>query len=298
MSQTVRKAIIPVAGFGTRFLPATKVMPKSMMAVVDKPIIQYIVEEAVASGIEQIIFITGRGKRAIEDHFDKSAELEFLLESKGKHDVLEEVKRISDMASFVYVRQPEPLGLGHAISMAKDLVDNEPVAVLLEDDLIETGSKKPALRQLIDVYDKYNDTVIGVRKVPRNEVSRYGIVAGRRIDKQVTQIQKMVEKPDVKDAPSNLAVTGRYVLSPLVFEKLKETKPGAGNEIQITDAIASAIKETTGYACEYSGTYFDCGNKVGYLEANIHFALKHQDKTISRELRKFIKKQTASKSLS
>jgi len=291
MSQTVRKAIIPVAGFGTRFLPATKAMPKEMLTVVDKPVIQYVVEEAVASGIEQIIFITGRGKRAIEDHFDKSFELEYLLEQKGKKEILEEVRRISDMVKVVYVRQPEAKGLGHAILMARGLVQDEPCAVLSGDDIIDSGRKKPALRQLIDVYEKYEDVVMGVRAVKKSEVHLYGIVGGPRVDKRITQIERFVEKPEVKDAPSNLAVTGRYVITPLVFEKLAKIKPGAGGEYQITDAIAAAIHDRTGYACEYEGEYYDCGNRLGFLEANVHFAFKHQDKTIARELKKFVKKE-------
>jgi len=293
MQQKVRKAIIPVAGFGTRFLPATKAMPKEMLTVVDKPVIQYIVEEAVASGIEQVIFITGRGKRAIEDHFDQSFELEFLLEGKKKRDVLKEVRAISDMVDVVYVRQPEARGLGHAILMAKELIQGEPVAVLLGDDIIDSRNATPAMKQLIDVYDRYNDIVLGVRKVKKQDVSNYGIVGGPRVENRVYQVQEFIEKPPVDQAPSTLAQTGRYVLTPEVFEKLKKTKPGAGGEIQITDAIFDTIKERTGYACQYEGEYYDCGSKLGFLQANMHFALKHVDKSIATELRKYVKKELA-----
>jgi len=291
MSTEVRKAIIPVAGFGTRFLPATKAMPKEMLTVVDKPVIQYIVEEAVASGIEEIIFITGRGKRAIEDHFDKSFELEYLLQEKDKQDILKEVREISDMVDVVYVRQPEARGLGHAILMAKSLVDDEPVAVLLGDDIIDSEKEKPALQQLITTYEKYHDVVIGVRSVEKSEVSKYGIAGGPSVEDRVIQIEQFVEKPEPKDAPSNLAVTGRYVLTPNVFDKLEKTKPGAGNEIQLTDAISQEIEENTGYACQYLGRYYDCGSKLGFLQANMHFALKHQDKEIAQDLKKFAKEE-------
>ncbi|MFC1640788.1 UTP--glucose-1-phosphate uridylyltransferase GalU [Patescibacteria group bacterium] len=295
MSKEVRKAIIPVAGFGTRFLPATKAMPKEMLTVVDKPVIQYIVEEAVASGIEQVIFITGRGKYAIENHFDKSLELEYLLQEKDKKDILKEVRKVSDMVDVVYVRQPEAKGLGHAILMARDLVNNEPCAVLSGDDIIDSEEKEPALKQLIDVYEKYHDIVIGVREVAKEEISKYGIAGGPKVEEKVVQIEELLEKPEPEEAPSNLAITGRYVLTPNVFHQLESTAPGAGGEIQITDALYAEIKENTGYACRYDGQYFDCGSKLGFLQANMHFALKHQDEEIAKDLKKFVKDEISGK---
>lgn len=268
----VRKAVIPAAGFGTRFLPATKSMPKEMLPIIDKPAIHYAVEEAVKAGITEIIFITGRGKRAIEDYFDHSYELEDLLRTKGKHDVLKEVEDISDMADIVYIRQKEALGLGHAILRAKDWVGNEPFVVILPDVLVEDSN---CTKDLVETYAKSGKSVIGVKAVPEEKVSSYGIVdpAG---DGECFEIKGMVEKPSVEEAPSNLSIYGRYVLSPEIFNYLEETEPGAGNEIQITDAIAKMIPNEGVMGQVYDGEYFDTGDKLGFVKATVSFALKHE----------------------
>ncbi len=283
--QKVRKAIIPVAGLGTRFLPATKAQPKEMLSLVDKPIIQYIVEEAVASGIEEIIFVTSQNKRAIEDHFDRNFELEYRLRQKGKNKILEELLAISDMAKFIYVRQKTPKGLGHAIYTAKELIGDEPFAVLLGDDIID--SRIPALKQLINVYEKYHNIVLGVTEVDKKYTDKYGIIDPSFINRSVAEIKKIIEKPKPQLAPSNLAVTGRYVLLPEIFEILAKQKPGVGGEIQITDALAKYIKKNSGYACIYSGRYYDCGKKLEFVEATINFALKHPD--LKTPLKKYLK---------
>lgn len=281
----IRKAVIPVAGFGTRFLPATKAMSKEMIPVIDKPVIQYIVEEAVASGIKEIIFITSGNKRAIEDHFDKSFELDYLLKKKNKIEELEKIEKISNMAKFVYTRQSEPLGLGHAIYCAKRLVENEPFAVCLGDDIVD--GKIPATKQLIKTYEKYQSPVVGVFEVPKDEVDRYGIAAPVKEYKNGAILLKdLVEKPEIKKAPSNLAVGGRYVFTPDIFKALENTKPGKGGEIQITDAIRLLMKERRFFACKYEGTYHDCGNKLNYLKTTIKFALR--DPELGPELKKYI----------
>jgi UTP--glucose-1-phosphate uridylyltransferase len=283
----VRKAIIPVAGLGTRFLPAVKAQPKGMLPIVDKPIIQYIVEEAVASGIEQIIFVTSQNKRAIEDHFDRNFELEYRLRQKNKRAELKEVLRISDMAKFIYVRQKTPRGLGDAIYTAKELIDdNEPFAVLLGDDVID--AKIPALKQLINVYNKYQDIVIGFTKVAKKNVSKYGVMDPIFINEHIAEIKKIVEKPKPDKAPSNYAVTGRYILTPDIFDLLGNTKPGSGGEVQLTDALATHIKKHAGYACIYKGDYYDCGNKLEFIKAIINFSLKHPE--FKRPLRNYLKK--------
>lgn len=282
----VKKAVIPVAGFGTRFLPATKAQPKEMLPLVDKPIIQYIVEEAVASGIEEIIFITSQNKRAIEDHFDRNFELEYRLRQKGKKKILEDLLHISDMAKFIYVRQKTPKGSGHAVLLAKDLIGDEPFALFFGDDVID--SKVPAMKQLIDVYKKYQDIVIGVTKVDKKKTENYGIVGGNSVGKNVIEINKIVEKPKPNKAPSNLAVTGRYVLTPDIFEFLEKTKPGVGGEINLPDAITAYIKKRTAFACVYDGDYYDCGSKLSFVKATVNFALKHPE--LKTQLKNYLKK--------
>ncbi|WGG45418.1 UTP--glucose-1-phosphate uridylyltransferase GalU [Rossellomorea sp. DA94] len=276
--QKVRKAIIPAAGLGTRFLPATKAQPKEMLPIVDKPTIQYIIEEAVASGIEDIIIVTGRGKRAIEDHFDKSYELEETLAKKGKYEQLEEVQGISKLANIHYIRQKEPLGLGHAISCASRFIGDEPFAVLLGDDIVHSP-ENPCLKQLIDVYERYNSSVIGVQEVPEQEVSKYGVISIKQsgIDNGVFHINDLVEKPKVQEAPSNYAIMGRYVLRPEIFEILGSLKPGAGNEIQLTDAIKklNELQMVVGY--EFDGDRHDVGDKFGFIKATLDFALERGD---------------------
>jgi len=271
----VKKAIIPAAGLGTRFLPATKAQPKEMLPIVDKPTIQYIIEEAVASGIEEILIITGRNKRAIEDHFDKSIELEYQLEQNGKNDVLKMVRDISNLANIYYIRQKEPKGLGHAISCAKTFVGNEPFAVMLGDDVVD--SKVPCLKQLIDCYSKYRTSILGVQKVPLSQVSKYGIVNGTSIEDRVYKVKDVIEKPNASEAPSNIAILGRYIITPRIFDILENTKPGKGGEIQLTDALKTLITEEDMYAYNFDGRRYDVGDKEGFLEANVEFALKRED---------------------
>ncbi|HEY8892337.1 MAG TPA: UTP--glucose-1-phosphate uridylyltransferase GalU [Clostridium sp.] len=271
----VKKAIIPAAGLGTRFLPATKAQPKEMLPIVDKPTIQYIIEEAVASGIEEILIITGRNKRAIEDHFDKSIELEYQLEQNGKNDVLKMVRDISNLANIYYIRQKEPKGLGHAISCAKTFVGNEPFAVMLGDDVVD--SKVPCLKQLIDCYSKYRTSILGVQKVPLSQVSKYGIVNGTSIEDRVYKVADVIEKPSASEAPSNIAILGRYIITPRIFDILENTKPGKGGEIQLTDALKTLITEEDMYAYNFDGRRYDVGDKEGFLEANVEFALKRED---------------------
>ncbi|OAB41819.1 UTP--glucose-1-phosphate uridylyltransferase GalU [Paenibacillus antarcticus] len=271
----IRKAIIPAAGLGTRFLPATKAMPKEMLPIVDKPTIQYIVEEAVASGIEDIIIVTGKGKRAIEDHFDYSFELEHNLESQEKWDLLSEVRKSSEIADIHYIRQKEPKGLGHAIWCARKFIGNEPFAVLLGDDIVE--SRQPCLKQMIDIYEQYQSSVVGVQPVPWNEVSRYGIVDGVSIEERVYQANRLVEKPTEDNAPSNLAIMGRYILTPHIFELLGEQHAGVNGEIQLTDAIARLGEIERVLAYHFEGQRHDVGEKLGYIETTIHYALQHHD---------------------
>lgn len=272
---TVRKAIIPAAGLGTRFLPATKAMPKEMLPIVDKPTIQYIVEEAVASGIEDIIIVTGKGKRAIEDHFDNSFELEYNLLERGKLDLLSEVQKPSQMADIHYIRQKEPRGLGHAVWCARKFIGNEPFAVLLGDDIVR--AERPALRQLMDMHDRYRSSVIGVKPVPDDEVHRYGIVDGKPIDRGFYSVSGLIEKPAKGAAPSNLAIMGRYILSPTIFDILGSLEPGAGGEIQLTDAIAKLNETEAVYAFEFEGTRYDVGEKMGFIRTTIEFALERSD---------------------
>lgn len=271
----VRKAIIPAAGLGTRFLPATKAQPKEMLPIVDKPTIQYIVEEAIDSGIKDILIITGRNKRAIEDHFDKSYELEEELKKKGNHDLLNLVQDISNLVDIHYIRQKEPRGLGHAIHCAKSFIGNEPFAVMLGDDIVD--SEVPCLRQMIEVYNEYKTSVLGVQQVPQQDVSKYGIVDCIPLDNRVYKVKDLVEKPDPEKAPSNIAILGRYIITPEIFEHLERTVPGKGGEIQLTDALKSLITEEAMYAYDFIGKRYDVGNKMGFLEATVEFALKRDD---------------------
>lgn len=274
----VRKAIIPAAGLGTRFLPATKAQPKEMLPIVDKPTIQYIVEEAVASGIEDILIVTGRGKRAIEDHFDKSYELEHALASQGKEELLREISDISSMVDIYYIRQKVPKGLGHAIWCARKFIGHEPFAVLLGDDIVV--SDPPCLRQLLDVYDRLGRTVVGVRQVPDRDVTQYGIISPETetlpaTEGRVMRIMELIEKPAPHQAPSNYAIMGRYVLEPEIFPILENLSPGAGNEIQLTDALQLLNKRQDIYAYEFTGQRYDVGSKLGFVQATLDFALRN-----------------------
>ena len=275
MPQKVRKAVFPAAGLGTRFLPATKASPKEMLPLVDKPLIQYVVEEAVASGIESVIIVTGRGKTAIEDHFDISFEMEALLRERGKTEELKAIRRISDLATVAYVRQQEALGLGHAVLQARDLVGDEPFAVMLSDDIIDASV--PALQQLINVYEKYDAPVVGTMQVAGENISRFGVLDVDEVSEGVYQIKDMVEKPAFADAPSDLAIIGRYILTPDIFEEIEKTAPGAIGEIQITDAMRSLLKKRPFYAVRFEGVRHDAGDKLGFLIANVEFALKRTD---------------------
>jgi len=276
MKKRIKKAVIPAAGLGTRFLPATKAQPKEMLPIVDKPAIQYIVEEAVQSGIEDILIITGRNKRAIEDHFDKSVELELTLEEKEDRELLDLVRNISSLANIHYIRQKEPKGLGHAIYCAKSFINNEPFAVLLGDDIVDSKTK-PCLQQLIDIYNEYGTSIIGVQEVPKADVSKYGIVSGKMVDERLYKVNNLVEKPSIEDAPSNIAILGRYIIEPEIFEILEHTKPGAGGEIQLTDALKELSTKQDVYAYIFEGRRYDIGNKLGFLQATVEFALKRED---------------------
>jgi UTP--glucose-1-phosphate uridylyltransferase len=284
--QKITKAILPVAGFGTRFLPVTKALPKEMLPIVDKPIIQYLVEEAVSSGIKEIIFVTGRGKRAIEDHFDNSFELEYNLVEKHKHELLKEIYKISRLAKFSYVRQPQPLGDGHAIMCARHIVCNEPCVILFGDDIID--SKTPCTKQLIDVYEKYGDPVVALEKVPKAEVSRYGVVSSVEIEPKTHQIKDIVEKPKAEEAPSDLTIVGKYVITNDVFDALEMINPGKDGEIRLADALKAVLeKNKPVYGLEFEGKRYDCGSKLGFLQANVDFALKHKD--LNGNFREYLK---------
>jgi UTP--glucose-1-phosphate uridylyltransferase len=284
----IRKAIIPAAGLGTRFLPATKAMPKEMLPIIDKPGIQYIVEEAVASGIEDILIVTGKGKRAIEDHFDRYFELEDILGRNGKHDLLSEVRKATELIDIHYIRQKEPRGLGHAIWCARKFIGNEPFAVLLGDDIVQ--SEVPCLRQLMDVFDRVEHSVLAVKKVPRHEVSRYGIVAFDANDsspeERLIKVSNLVEKPAPEAAPSNVAIMGRYILTPSIFELLETQSTGAGGEIQLTDAISRLLLDEPVYAYDFEGVRYDTGEKLGYLKTIIDFALARPD--LRDEVRQYL----------
>ena len=282
----VRKGVFPAAGLGTRFLPATKAQPKEMLPLVDKPMIQYVVEEAVASGLSEIIIVTGRGKRAIEDHFDAAFELEYYLADRGKTEELAQIKTISELASVSYVRQKEPLGLGHAILCARALVGDEPFAVLLGDDIIG-AAPSPCIRQLLDVSERYGAPTIAVRRVLREHIHQYGVVAVRPCEDRVHEITDLVEKPKAQDAPSDLAIIGRYVLPPEIFGILAETKADSRGEIQLTDALRTLRSQRPMYAVEFEGRRYDTGNKLGFLKATVEFALARPD--LSTEFRAYLK---------
>ena len=274
----VRKAVFPAAGLGTRFLPATKAQPKEMLPLVDKPIIQYGVEEAVASGVANIILVTGRGKNAIEDHFDVSVELESFLEARGKHEQLDEVRKISNMINFAYVRQGDPLGLGHAVLVARELIGDEPFAVILADDVID--AEPPAIKQMIDVFERVKGPVLAVERVPREEISSYGVIApnrAARLDDGIYEVRDLVEKPAPMEAPSDLAIIGRYILTADIFPALAATKSDRTGEIQLTNGLRELLRSRPIYACEINGVRHDAGNKLGYLKAVVYFALRRPE---------------------
>ena len=290
MNPKVRKAVFPAAGLGTRFLPATKASPKEMLPVVDKPLIQYGVEEAMQSGIQNIIIVTGRGKSSIEDHFDVSYELEQLLGSKKKTEMLELVRSISDMVDVAYVRQKEALGLGHAVLRAKELVGNEPFATVLSDDIIT--SKTPCIRQLVDVYESYNASVVALMEVPSDQISAYGVVDAEPVQNggkagSLFKIRTMVEKPKAADAPSNLAIIGRYVLTPDIFHCIESIEPGSGGEIQLTDGLKYMLRDRPVYGLKFEGKRFDAGDKLGFLKATTEFALARPD--LGAQFREYLK---------
>lgn len=286
----IKKAIIPAAGLGTRFLPATKAQPKEMLPIVDTPAIQFIIEEAVQSGIEEILVVTGRGKRAIEDHFDKSLELEELLALSGKYEELEVIQRISRLADIHYIRQKEPKGLGHAIWCARKFIGNEPFAVMLGDDVVQ--SKQPCLKQLMNVYEKVQSSVIGVQNVAKEEVGKYGIIEPiGELEKGLYEVKGMVEKPNADEAPSNLAIMARYILTPAILDILGEIKPGQGNEIQLTDGLQQLAKSEKVYAYEFEGKRYDIGDKLGFIQATIEYALKRKE--LREPLVKWIKENEA-----
>lgn len=281
----VRKAVFPVAGWGTRFLPATKAQPKEMLPIVDKPAIQYVVEEALAAGIESIIMVTGRGKDAIENHFDRSVELEQALAAQKKEDLLQEVRDISELAAFAYIRQKSPLGLGHAVLVAKDVVGDEPFAVMLPDDLIDAAV--PAIRQVLDVFESNHASVIAVSPVPHEEISSYGVIEGRPVAEGVYLVTDLVEKPAPEEAPSNLGIVGRYVLTPEIFEELEQTSSDTRGEIQLTNGIKRLLRHQAVYACEVKGRRHDTGSKLGFLQATVELALQRSD--IGKAFREYLK---------
>jgi len=293
MQRKVRKALFPAAGLGTRFLPATKAQPKEMLPLVDKPIIQYGVEEAIASGIRNILIVTGRGKTAIEDHFDVSFELENLLESRGKMELLAQVRSISDMIDVAYIRQKEALGLGHAVLRAHELIGDEPFAVVLADDVID--SETPCLRQLLDVYEYFHAPVLAVMEVARENISAYGVVDAEAVlyngaKDRVFRINDMVEKPDSENAPSNLAIIGRYILTPEIFDSIQAVPPGAGGEIQLTDALKHLLRRRPIYAYRFEGKRYDAGDRLGFLEATVELALQRED--LGEAFRAYLKRLT------
>ena len=274
----IKRAVFPAAGLGTRFLPATKAQPKEMLPLVDKPIIQYAVEEAVNSGLKNLVIITGRGKNAIEDHFDVSYELEKLLEERGKPQMLKLVRAVSEMVQIAYIRQKEALGLGHAILVARDFINHEPFAVLLGDDVIV--GDVPCIRQMMDIYDKYKTSIVALMEVPDEETGRYGIIRGRSLpegDGRLFEVEDMVEKPSRGRSPSNLAIIGRYILTPAIFESLEETEKGSGGEIQLTDGLRRLLEREKVLAYKFQGKRYDAGDKLGFLEATVQFALKNEE---------------------
>ncbi len=285
MTNKIRKAVFPAAGLGTRFLPATKASPKEMLPLVDKPLIQYVIEESVASGIESILIITGRDKSAIENHFDISFELEQMLKERGKDDLFEEVRAISDIAQISYTRQKQALGLGHAIYQAKDFAGSEPFAVLLADDIVD--GEKPALQQMVEVFEKYQAPVIATMQVAGEDISRFGVIDADEVEPNVYKINDMVEKPSFADAPSDLAIIGRYIFTPDIFQTIEQTIPGTGGEIQITDAMRILLKERPFYAVKLDGKRHDAGDKLGFLKATVEFALKRDD--LGEEFREYLR---------
>ncbi|HUI99316.1 MAG TPA: UTP--glucose-1-phosphate uridylyltransferase GalU [Usitatibacter sp.] len=288
--QKITKAVFPVAGLGTRFLPVTKASPKEMLPIVDKPLIQYAVEEAVAAGVTELIFITGRGKRAIEDHFDKAYELEAELQAHGKNKLLKEVRGLlPEGVSCTYIRQSEALGLGHAVLRARHLVGDQPFAVILADDLIE--APLPVMRQMTQAHARHGGSVIAVQQVAREDTASYGIVSADRIGPSISRITNIVEKPKPEEAPSTLAVVGRYILSPRIFHFLENLRPGAGREIQLTDAIGRLLREEPVFAYEFDGRRYDCGSKLGYLEATVNYALRHPE--VAEPFRAFLTETVA-----
>lgn len=282
----INKAVFPAAGLGTRFLPATKAQPKEMLPVVDKPIIQYAVEEAVNSGIDEIIIVTGRNKRAIEDHFDISFELEYFLQKKGDFELLRQVREISELATVYYIRQKEPLGLGHAVLVTKELVKDEAFAVILSDDLIV--SDIPCIKQMIDIYERYKCSVIAVERVPKEEVKNYGIIAGKEIDNGIYQVVDLIEKPSIDEAPSDLAIVGRYILTPGIFPMLEKVKPGRGGEIQLTDGLKLLLEKEAIYAYEFKGKRYDTGSKLGFLIASVELALQREG--LGEQFKEYLRK--------
>jgi UTP--glucose-1-phosphate uridylyltransferase len=272
MQYKVRKAVIPAAGLGTRFLPVTKAQPKEMLPIVDKPTLQYIIEEAVKSGVEEILIITGRNKKSIEDHFDKSVELELELEQKGKTELLKVVQNISNMVNIHYIRQKEPKGLGDAIYCARYFIGDEPFAVMLGDDIVD--SEVPCLQQLINAYEEYRTTILGVQTIPKEDTNKYGVISGKHIEDRVYKVKDLVEKPETNEAPSNIAILGRYIITPEIFDILGEIPPGKGGEIQLTDALKVLSQKEAMYAYKFEGRRYDVGDKLGFLEATVDFALK------------------------
>jgi len=285
----IYKAVIPAAGFGTRLLPASKSQPKEMLPIVDKPTIQYVVEEAVASGITDILMIIGKGKRAIEEHFDRNFELENELQTKNKKKELRAIKRISELANVHFIWQKKLKGLGDAISYAKQHVGNEPFAVLLGDTIAK--STKPVTKQLIDIFKQYNNTIVALEEVERDKVNRYGIISGEKLNHNLYLIKNLIEKPDIKKAPSNLAIAGRYIFTPEIFDCIANTTPGKGHEIQLTDALNSLLSKQTIYGLKFKGKRYDIGNKLDFLKTNIEFALSRKD--LQKDLSEYIKKISA-----
>ena len=275
MQKKIKKAVIPAAGLGTRFLPATKAQPKEMLPIVDKPTLQYIIEEAVASGIEEILIITGRNKKSIEDHFDKSVELELELEQKNKKELLEIVQSISNMINIHYIRQKEPKGLGDAIYCARHFIGDEPFAVMLGDDIVDNDV--PCLKQLMNAYEEYRTTILGVQQVNKNDTNKYGIISAKHIEERVYKVKHLVEKPETGSAPSNIAILGRYIITPEIFEILENLPAGKGGEVQLTDALNELSKKEAMYAYEFEGRRYDVGDKLGFLEATVEFALKRPE---------------------
>lgn len=274
MNKVVKKAVIPAAGLGTRFLPATKAQPKEMLPIVDKPTLQYIIEEAVVSGVEEILIITGRNKKSIEDHFDKSVELELELENKGKTDLLEIVRGISNMVNIHYIRQKEPKGLGDAIYCARYFIGDEPFAIMLGDDMVDNGQGPPCLKQLIDAYEAHNASILGVQEVDKENTDKYGIIDGQKLSDNIYKVKALVEKPDPDQAPSNVAILGRYIITPQIFDILGQIPPGKNGEIQLTDALEILKDKEDMYAYVFEGRRYDLGDKLGFLQATVDAALK------------------------